>query len=92
MKDEVLVRIAAETASLLDEMGFQEDVQSLVASYNAVLREAKQNHADNRFLQSIETLERSEGKQQLQILFTQLRIALEALKEDQSSEASDPRP
>jgi hypothetical protein len=32
MNDQILIKIAAETASLLDEMPPHEDVQSLVAS------------------------------------------------------------
>jgi hypothetical protein len=53
---------------------------------------AKQNHPDSPFLNSIELLERSEGKYQLQILFTQLRIALEALQQDPVPTRSSDQP
>jgi hypothetical protein len=81
VNDEVLLRLLTETISLLDEMPPYEDAGPLVGSYNAVLRGAKANHTGVAFLQGMETVERLDNKYQLQILFTQLQIVLEALRE-----------
>src|SRR5262249_58292423 len=61
-------------------------------SYNALVQAAKANHPDDVFLSSLPTLEYNATgvfgekhgmpPQELQILFSQLRIALESLQED----------
>ncbi len=82
MNDEVLLKLIAGSVSILDEMPPHEGAGPLVSSYNAVLASVKANHPDVLFLQNLKPVERLENKYQLQILFAQLQIILEALREE----------
>ena len=81
MDDQLLLKLITETVSLLQEMPpiAHQDVGSLVGSYNSILEIAKNNHPESSFIRGIASLEKAD-KYQLQILFTQLRIVLEALQ------------
>lgn len=82
MKDSVILKMAEETCSILDQMMFHEPCDQLGASYNALIAAAQANHPDDAFLKALKPIqEPAEGsKNQMQILFTQLRIVLDALQ------------
>jgi uncharacterized protein YjbI with pentapeptide repeats len=92
MTDDVIIRLAEETCRVLAKMEFPQSCSYLQPSYNALVQAAKANHPDDVFLSSLPTLEYNTTgvfgeksgtpPQELQILFSQLRIALESLQED----------
>jgi hypothetical protein len=91
MTDEVIIRLAEETCRVLSKMEFPQSCSHLAPSYNALVQAAKANHPEDAFLSSLPTLEYNTGAfgekvgmppQEMNILFTQLRIALESLQGD----------
>ncbi len=85
MKDETILKIAEETEKVLKRMEFHEPCDQLLPSYNALLTAARENHPEDGFIQALQPIEdvsaKGKNKNQLQILFSQLRIALAALAE-----------
>jgi hypothetical protein len=81
MKDSTILDLAGTTATLLKRMEFHESADKVAPSYNALLGAAKENHPENPFLSSLEPVDGKINKNQLQILFTQLRIVVEATLE-----------
>ena len=82
MKDSLILKVAEETISIRDQMEFHEPCDQLGASYNALLAAAQTNHPDDAFLKALKPIQgTAEGsKNQMQILFTQLRIVMDALQ------------
>jgi hypothetical protein len=87
MKDETIIKIAEDTAKTLAGMQFFEPCGQLMPTYNALIKAAKGNHPDEPFLQALpESNEMVEdGVNQLKILFSQLRIALDSLRTNNDS-------
>jgi len=83
MEDKLILKLAEETVSILADMEFHEPCDKVGASYNALLAAAKKNHPDDTFLAAMLPVEggMEGGKHQLQILFTQLRIVMDALQQ-----------
>ena len=83
MEDRVILKLAAETAAILGNMAFHEPCDEIRPSYNALLLAAQANHPTDTFLQALKPLKGDlDGvKNQMQILFTQLRIVMESLQE-----------
>ena len=84
MKDELIIRMIQETSAILAEMEWHQDGKAIVPSYNALLQAVQANHPEDVFLCSLLQIKTEDqvGPRELQILFTQLRIALEALQSD----------
>jgi hypothetical protein len=92
MTDDVIIRLAEETCRVLAKMEFPQSCSHLQPSYNALVQAAKANHPDDAFLSSLPTLEYNTTgvfgekggmpPQEMNILFTQLRIALESLQDE----------
>ena len=87
MKDEYILRMIAETCKTLSDMHWSTECRHLHGPYNALLQAAKANHPNDPFLSALPQLVRQmndEGREEainsseMNILFTQLRIALEA--------------
>jgi hypothetical protein len=97
MTDDVIIRLADETCRVLAKMEFPQSCSHLQPSYNALVQAAKANHPDDVFLSSLPTLEYNTAgvfgekggmaPQEMHILFTQLRIALESLQGDGGARA-----
>src|SRR5437867_829506 len=89
MTDEIIIRMVQETGKLLAGSPWHEGARHVLPSYNALLQAAKENHPDDpiiRVLPTVELVDDGDIKaQQLNILFTQLRISLEALRSASSS-------
>ncbi len=83
MKDETIVKIAEKTEKILLRMEFHEPCDQLLPSYNALLTAARENHPEDGFIQALQPISAlpKGSTNQLHILFSQLRIALEALME-----------
>jgi hypothetical protein len=96
MKDEAIWRIAKQTAKVLSGMQFFMSCKHLLPPYHALLLAARENHPDDPFLNALPMLELEEGEDnavappQLNILFTQLYLALESYMGD--PEAAAPAP
>ena len=84
MKDQTIVRLAEETTSLLRKVLPGDNAKNVIPSYNALLAAAKANHPNDPFLSTLTPIERSDSAVDLAILFSQLRIAVEALNEEES--------
>lgn len=97
MKDEAIWRIAKQTAKVLSGMQFFMSCKHVLPSYHALLLAAKTNHPDDPFLAALPTLEPEEGEEnavappQLNILFTQLYLALESWMGEAAGESVPPR-
>lgn len=84
MKDEAIWRIAKQTAKVLSNMQFFMNCKHLLPSYQALLLAAKANHPDDPFLNALPVLDLQDvddqtvAPPQLNILFTQLYLALES--------------
>ena len=86
MKDETIIRMIQETCEGLREMNkkpFPVDCRYLQPSYNALVQAARSNHSGDAFLSGLSTIEQNGevNPMEMQILFAQLRIALESLQE-----------
>jgi hypothetical protein len=98
MKDEAIWRIAKHTAKVLAGMQFFMSCKHLLPSYHALLVAAKANHPEDPFLNALPVLEpdgddNAIGPPQLNILFTQLYLALESWMGDGEPEsAASPTP
>jgi Pentapeptide repeats (8 copies) len=88
MNDETIIRLVEETCRVLAKMEFPQSCSHLQPSYNTLVEAAKANHPEDLFLRTLPTIPYVpyEGKgvapQEMHILFTQLRIALEALQDE----------
>jgi hypothetical protein len=95
MKDAVIIRMIDETSKGLARMRFPESwsCAHIVPSYIALVRAAKANHPNDPFLAALPVLDRDQGKglnpTELQLLFTQLRIALESLHGEPEAEGAE---
>ena len=84
MKDQTLLKLITETIAVMEEMPPDSSVELLIGPYDAIVHDARENHPAVAFLQAcrpykeVGTMEKFE----LQLLFTQLRIVLEALQEE----------
>jgi hypothetical protein len=96
MKDEAIWRIAKQTAKVLSGMQFFMSCKHLLPSYHALLLAAKANHPDDPFLNALPVLDPEEGEEnaiappQLNILFTQLYLALESWMGEEEEEEGAP--
>ena len=81
MTDQTIAKIAEATSSLLRKVLPGENATNVLPSYNAILAAAQENHPDDTFLAALKPIEKSENAIDLGILFSQLRIALEAINE-----------
>jgi hypothetical protein len=85
MKDKAIVEIATETCRVLSDAPWHLETKYLLPSYNALMEAARANHPQDPFLRTLASVEAS-GEEvnapQMNILFTQLRIAVESLQED----------
>ena len=79
MTDQTISKIAEETTGLLRKFLPGETASNIIASYNALLAAARQNHPEDAFLSALTPIETTESALDLAILFSQLRIALEAI-------------
>ena len=84
MKDAQIIHMIKETCTLLASMEWHQDGTILTASYNGILEAAQVNHPDEPFLEALSpfSMEEKTGPRELQILFTQIRITLEALQSE----------
>ena len=84
MKDETIVRMLQESCQVLARVRFPVSCPHLGPYYNALLRAAKANHPDDVFLSALPPIEDGEaaGPEELNVLFAQLRIAVESLQPD----------
>lgn len=82
MTDRTILRLVKETTELLGKIIPGYDVESVVPSYNAVLAAAQENHPKDKFINALAPIESVDSAVELSILFTQLRIALEAEQEN----------
>ena len=82
MTDKVIIRIAEETTRWLKRALPGDSTPSVVPSYNALLAAAKENHPEDTFLANLEPIEKVESAVDLAILYSQLRIAIEAMNPD----------
>ena len=84
MKDAQIIHMIKETCTLLASMEWHQDRTILTTSYNGVLKAAQVNHPDEPFLGALTpiSVEEKTGPRELQILFTQIRITLEALQSE----------
>jgi hypothetical protein len=83
MTDDVIIRLAEETCRVLAKMEFPQSCSHLQPSYNTLVEAAKTNHPEDTFLRALPTLQydlNPVAPQEMNILFTQLRIALESLQ------------
>ena len=87
MTDQTIIRLAEETTSLLRKVLPGENESNVIPSYNALLAAAQKNHPDEPFLATLTPIDRSDSAVDLAILFTQLRIAVEALSSEGSPAA-----
>ena len=85
MEDKTILKIAESTAHMLSKADFPISVSHIIPSYNAILKSAKENHPDDEFLNTLNPIEEDigDGFFQLKILFSQLRIVVEALQEEE---------
>src|SRR5262249_50632963 len=80
---------------LLATSPWHEEGTHVVPSYNALLQAAKENHPDDPIIRILPPLELGDGgirAPQLNILFTQLRIALESLRSGNNGTSTAERP
>ena len=87
MTDQLIIRIAEETTSLLKKVLPGDSASNVIPSYNALLAAAQKNHPDEPFLATLQPIERSESAVDLAILFSQLRIVIEAIGADSTRES-----
>jgi hypothetical protein len=97
MRDEAIIRIAEQSAKVLAGMQFFMSCKYLLPSYHALLLAAKANHPDDPFLSALPVIEPEQEENglappQLNILFTQLRLALESLQEEGGAGGAPPPP
>src|SRR5947209_7066554 len=83
MSDETIVRMIEETSKILSRLEWMVPATHLLPTYSALLRAARENHPDDPFLGALPAF--GSGTEeinapQLNILFTQLRIALESFQ------------
>lgn len=97
MNDVLIIRLVDETSKVLSRMEFFQSCDHLIPSYNALVRAAQANHPDDPYLHTafptLQPGEKAERNQKphgegrevspplLRVLFTQLRIVLEAMQE-----------
>jgi len=81
MNDELLVRLLEDTCRKLEKVRFPVETPHLAPVYNALLASAKANHPGHLYLGVLEQLppDARPGPEELNILFGQLRIVLEAI-------------
>jgi hypothetical protein len=88
MNDKGIILMAHETCKVLSNVPWHVTCNYLVPSYNALLQAAKANHPDDPFIGVLSSVQLNEDDglngPQMNILFTQLRIALESLQTDGS--------
>ena len=84
MTDRTIIKMAEESTALLRQIPVGFDATNIVPSFNAILAEAKANHPDDVFIKALSAIESSDNAFDLAILFTQLRIALEALNTEET--------
>jgi hypothetical protein len=95
MKDVMIVKMIDETSKGLSRMHFPQSwsCAHIVPSYIALVRAAKANHPNDPFLAALPVLDRDQGKgitpPELHLLFTQLRLALESLREEPEAEGAE---
>ena len=86
MEDEVITKMARAATDLLSGvLGPPASVDNLVPSYNSLLRFARENHPEDKFLSSIAPIESGSSTTELAVLFAQLHLAVEATSASASS-------
>jgi hypothetical protein len=84
MTDKGIIQMAQETCKVLTHVPWHVTCNYLIPSYNALLQAAKANHPDEPFINVLTSIQLNEedglNGPQMNILFTQLRIALESLQ------------
>jgi hypothetical protein len=85
MTDRVILRMIEESCNILRNMEYLEDCRSLMPTYAALVGAAKANHPNDPFIQVFSSVEGSgDSPNVMNILLTQLRIALESLQAEQA--------
>jgi hypothetical protein len=102
MTDALIIRLVDETSKVLARMEFFQSCDHLIPSYNALVQAAQANHPNDPYLQTaFPVLQPGEDKGRhekhehgkevspplLRVLFTQLRIILEAMQEPEIAPA-----
>ena len=95
MNDRTIIRILEETSHGLERMHGFEPCQFLLPSYNALLEAARANHPEDRFLGVLPNLDVEKADEitsgSVQVLVSQLRIAIESMQEDAGAPTRDLR-
>src|SRR5262249_47618957 len=85
MTDETILRMVEETCKVLSRTDSYVSAKHLAPSYDALLQAARGNHPADRFLGVLPTLGFGTGDEitapQMNVLFAQLRVALESLQQ-----------
>lgn len=92
MRDEILVRLLEDTCKKLEKVRFPVETPHLAPTYNAMLGAAKENHPGHPYLRFLELLppDAQPGPEELNILFGQLRIVLEAITTGEAEHGTAP--
>ena len=92
MRDETLVRMLEDACRKLEHVHFPAETPHLAPIYNGLLAAARANHPDHVFLNVLAPLapDARTGPEELNVLFGQLRILLEALTEEGSRDSGMP--
>ena len=93
MRDETLIRLAADANEKLAHVRFPATTPYLAPAYNAVLAAAQANHPEEVFFMALTPITKDEaGPEEMNVLFGQLRIVLEALVEERNQDREAPPP
>ena len=85
LSDDTILRMADETGKILSQSPWHVDCKALLPTYNAMLIAARENHPEDAFLEALRPFDPSNhgdiNAPVLTILFAQLRMALESLRD-----------
>jgi hypothetical protein len=85
MTDDVILRMIEESCAILKVMEFHENCRPLQPTYKFIIAAARENHPQDSFIRTLASIDDiGEDPNVMRVLFTQLRIALEAIRAEQA--------